>query len=111
MNDSSGQIFITVNQKNRFLLDALVELYGGTIYIMVKQGAFKWTCYKKNEILFLVNNYFKVNPSRSEKRVRLNMVEKFYELRKLHAHSATPNSVLGKVWKNFTVKWNQVVKK
>ena len=41
MNDSSGQIFITVNQKNRFLLDALVELYGGTIYIMVKQGAFK----------------------------------------------------------------------
>jgi hypothetical protein len=28
MNDLSGQLFITVSQKNKFLLDALVELYG-----------------------------------------------------------------------------------
>jgi hypothetical protein len=41
MNESSGQLFITVSQKNKFLLDALVELYGGKIYVMVKQGAFK----------------------------------------------------------------------
>ncbi|HEY0629762.1 MAG TPA: hypothetical protein VGD23_10585 [Sphingomicrobium sp.] len=41
MNDISGQLFLTVSQKNRFLLDALVELYGGNIYPMVKQGAFK----------------------------------------------------------------------
>jgi hypothetical protein len=34
-------LFITVSQKNKFLLDALVELYGGKIYAMVKQGAFK----------------------------------------------------------------------
>lgn len=111
MNEASGQLFITATQKNRFLLDALVELYGGTIYAMSKEGAFKWTCYKKKEILSLVNNYFKVNPSRSEKLVRLNMVNKFYELRGQHAHSATPNSVLGKVWKNYTIKWNQVVGK
>jgi len=42
MNESSGQLFITVSRrppaslqgamKNKFLLDALVELYGGTIY-------------------------------------------------------------------------------
>lgn len=111
MNELSGQLYITVSQKNKFLLSALVELYGGSIYVMVKQGAFKWTCYRKNDILSLANNYFKVNPSRSEKRVRLNMVNKFYELRRLHAHSATPNSVLGKVWKNFTIKWNEVVNK
>ena len=90
-------------------MDALVELYGGTIYAMVKQGAFKWTCFRKNEILSLVNNYFKVNPSRSGKKVRLDMVNKFYELRGQHAHNATPNSVLGKVWKNYAIKWNQVV--
>lgn len=41
MNDLSGQLFITVSQKNNFLLSALVELYGGSIYVMVKQGAFK----------------------------------------------------------------------
>jgi hypothetical protein len=32
LNDASGQMFITAVQKNRFMLDALVKLYGGTIY-------------------------------------------------------------------------------
>ena len=41
MNDKSGQLFITASQKNKYILDALVELYGGTIYPMVKVGAFK----------------------------------------------------------------------
>ncbi len=111
MNDASGQLFITASQKNRFLLDPLVELYGGKIFVMSKVSAFKWTCFRKNEILSLVNDYFKVNPSRSEKLVRLKMANKFYELRQLHAHKATPNSVLGKAWKIYCVKWNQVVNK
>lgn len=54
LNDDSGQIFITASQKNRFILEALVELYGGTIYSMVKQEAFKWTCFKKKEVLSLM---------------------------------------------------------
>jgi len=41
LNEASGQIFLTATQKNRFILEALVELYGGAIYPMVKQGAFK----------------------------------------------------------------------
>jgi len=109
MNELSGQIFITASQKNRFILDDLVKLYGGQIYVMVKQGAFKWTCFKKNEIISLINDYFNVNPSRSGKLVRLNMVSKYYELRVLHAHKGTPGSVLGKVWKIFKVKWDNVV--
>lgn len=111
MSDASGQLFITASQKNRFLLDPLVELYGGKISVMCKIGAFKWTCYKKSEILSLVNDYFKVNPSRSGKLARLKMANKFYELRQLHAHKATPGSVLGKAWKNYSIKWNQVVSK
>ena len=110
LNDSSGQIYITATQKNRFLLDDLVKLYGGTIYVMAKQGAFKWTCFRKNEILCLVNDYFKVNPCKSEKLIRLNITEKFYELRKIHAHSAKPDTVLGKVWKDYMFKWNSVIK-
>jgi hypothetical protein len=78
---------------------------------MAKQGAFKWTCFRKNEVIALANDYFKVNPCRSEKLVRLNLVDKFYELRRLHAHSATPNSVLGKTWKNYMVKWNSITVK
>lgn len=109
LNDASGQMFITATQKNRFILDALVKLYGGTIYPMVKQGAFKWTCYKKTEVLSLINEYFKINPCRSEKMVRINMVNKFYELRKLHAHKGSAGSVLGKTWKHFLIKWNSIV--
>jgi hypothetical protein len=41
MNEKSGQLFITATQKNRYILEALVVLYGGTIYPMVKVGAFK----------------------------------------------------------------------
>jgi len=40
-NELSGQIFITASQKNKLLLDPLVELYGGTIYTMTKVNAFK----------------------------------------------------------------------
>jgi hypothetical protein len=43
-----------------------------------------------------VNDYFKVNPCRSEKLTRLTMAKRFYELRQLHAHTASPNSDLGK---------------
>lgn len=111
LNDKSGQIFITASQKNKFILDDLVKLYGGQIYTMVKQDAFKWTCFRKKEVLSLVNDYFKVNPCRSEKLKRLTMANKFYELRQLHAHSASPNSDLGKVWKHFLIKWNSLVNK
>ena len=109
LSEASGQIFITATQKNRFILEALVELYGGIIYPMVKQGAFKWTCFRKREVLSLVNNYFKINPCRSEKIVRINMVDKFYELRKLHAHKSSAKSVLGKTWKHFLIKWNSIL--
>ena len=78
---------------------------------MIKQEAFKWTCYKKKEILSLVNDYFKVNPCRSEKMLRINMVDKFYEFRNLHAHKASANSVLGKAWKHYLIKWNSIVSK
>jgi len=111
LKDKSGQIFITASQKNRFILNALVELYGGQIFTLVKQNAFKWTCFRKNEVLSLVNDYFKVNPCRSEKLTRLTMAKRFYELRQLHAHTASPNSDLGKAWKYFQVKWNSLMDK
>ena len=81
LNETYEQIFITATQKNKFMLEALVELYGGSIYPMIKQEAFKWTCFKTQEILFLVNNYFKINPCKSYKMVRINMVYKFYEFK------------------------------
>jgi len=111
LNDVSGQILITASQKNRLLLEPLVELYGGTIYPMIKQEAFKWICFKKKEVLSLVDDYFKFNPCRSEKIMRINMVNRFYELRNLHAHKASPDSVLAKAWKHYLIQWNSLVSK
>jgi len=66
---------------------------------------------KKKEVLSLVDDYFKFNPCRSEKIMRIHMVNKFYELRNLHAHKASPDSVLGKAWKHYLIQWNSLVSK
>lgn len=105
------EIFLSITHNNRFILDALVELYGGEIYPLVKQEKFQWVCHSKKEILSLVNDYFKVNSCRSEKLTRLTMVNRFYQLRQLHAHTASPNSDLGKAWKHFLVKWDSLMSK
>ena len=71
---------------------------------MVKEGAFKWTVYKKDKIIKLLE-YFKINPSRSAKNKRLELLINYYELRNLKAHIATSNSLLGKSWKKFIKNW------
>jgi len=105
LNLLSDQILITVSQKNKFLLDSLVSLYGGTIYPMVKINAFKWTVFRKNEIISLLN-YFEKCPSMSAKHNRLKLIPKYLELRSLKAHKALPDTLLGKAWTSFMKKWN-----
>ena len=104
LNLLSSQAFITASQKNKFLLDSIVSLYGGTIYPMLKVGAFKWTVFRKDEITKLLA-YFEVNPSRSAKHKRLKLLVNYYELKKLKAHIASSNSLLCKNWKMFIKKW------
>jgi len=105
LNLLSDQIFITVSQKNKLLLDSLVSLYGGTIYPMVKTGSFKWTVFRKDEILSLLN-YFEKCPSISVKHNRLKLIPKYLELRNFKAHKALPDTLLGKAWTGFLKKWN-----
>ncbi len=100
----SSQVFITASQKNRFILDELVNLYGGSIYPMVKVGAFKWTVFRKDEITKLIE-YFNVNPSKSAKQKRLKLLDKYYNLRSQKAHLASPNSLLTKNWNKFLKDW------
>jgi hypothetical protein len=96
-------MFITATQKNKYLLDLLSELYGGTVY--TQQNSFKWTVYKKAYILSLLN-YFKLYPSRSEKHNRIEAIKYYYEIKELKAHLALDNSILGNTWKNVLFKWN-----
>jgi len=107
LNLLSSQMLITASQKNKFLLDMLVELYGGTVYI--QKESFKWVVFKKAEINNLLN-YFILCPSRSAKHNRLKSISRYYELRELKAHLASENSILGKAWKKFLLKWSKFEK-
>ena len=103
LNIKSSQLLISVSQKNRYILNDLENLYGGTIY--VEKTSFKWLIYKKAEIINVLN-YFNVCPSRSAKLNRIKAINRYLELRKFKAHLATDNTILGKAWKKFILRWN-----
>jgi hypothetical protein len=105
LNLASSQIFITAAQKNKLMLDPLVELYGGTIYVSKGTEQFKWMIYRKNEITHILD-YFELYPPRSVKFARIKLIPKYMELRGLGAHKSPENSVLGKAWKQFLIKWD-----
>jgi hypothetical protein len=105
LNLQSDQLFITATQKNKYLLDPLKELYGGQIYVISKVAAFKWTLFRKEEIIYFVNNYIKLYPLKSAKHFRFLLLPKYFELRSLKAHLAPENTILGKAWKEFLNNW------
>lgn len=86
-------MFITASQKNKYILEPLLDLYGGSLYI--QKESFKWVVYKKPEILKLLD-YFNMCPSRSAKHNRLKAINRYHELRDLKAHLASSESILGK---------------
>jgi hypothetical protein len=104
LNLASSQLFITASQKNKSILEPLMDLYGGTIYI--QKESFKWVVYKKLEIIKLLD-YFNICPSRSAKHNRLKAIKRYLELRDLKAHLASPFSILGKIWTKFLVRWEK----
>jgi hypothetical protein len=106
INSSNWELSISAGQKTSEILQPLVELYGGYIYIdRGGHGSFKWYVTKKEDILNLIE-YFKKCPSRSAKNNRLHLIPKFYELKNMKAHIALSGSLLAKSWNTFIKKWN-----
>jgi LAGLIDADG endonuclease len=106
INKTNTQLSISVSQKTTQVLEPLIELYGGSIYIdRGKSDSFKWYITKRETILSLIE-YFKIFPSRSGKNSRLHLIPKFYELIDLKAHKAPENSLLNKSWLIFSSKWS-----
>jgi hypothetical protein len=104
LNLLSSQMLFTAGQKNKYLLDILCELYGGSVYI--EKTSFKWVVSKKSEVIKLLE-YFKICPCRSAKLNRINAVHKYIELRELKAHLAGDTTILGKAWKIFLLRWEK----
>lgn len=81
-NEASGQVFISISQKNRHLLESLIALYGGRIDILSpKIEAFKYVVYRKAELFNLIDNYFSKYPLKTEKMKRIKLIKEFYIFR------------------------------
>lgn len=105
INKTNTQLSISASQKTAEVLQPLVELYGGNIFIdKGSSQSFKWYITKREDILKLIE-YFKNYPSRSAKNNRLHLVPKYNELRDLKAHKALPGTYLEKSWQYFYAKW------
>jgi len=105
INQTNTQLSISVSQKTSELLQPLIELYGGNIYIdKGSSQSFKWYITKREDILKLIE-YFKIYPSRSAKQNRLHLIPKYYELKDIKAHKALTGTFLNKSWQYFYNKW------
>jgi hypothetical protein len=102
----SIQVFITISQKGRELLDKLVPIYGGVVKSSNKnETAFKWIVSKKSDVLNLIDNYFHWNNCVSAKNKKFGMVKQFYFLSSIGAVNATEDSVLEKSFNQFVERW------
>lgn len=105
-NKQSMQVFITVTQKGRELLDILVPVYGGVVRSSNKNAtAFKWTVSKKMDVLNLIDNYFHWNNCVSAKNKKFGLVKHFYYLSSIGALKAPEDSVLGRSFISFVKRW------
>jgi len=78
INEESNQLILSITQKNKYLLDPLIRLYGGRVVILDSKEAFQYFIYRKKEILDLLDNYFKNFPLKSSKKNKLNLIKNFY---------------------------------
>ena len=105
INQTNTQLYISASHKTFEILQPLIELYGGNIYMdKGSSQSFKWYTTKREDILKLIE-YFKIYPSRSAKKNRLHLIPKYYELKDLKAHKALTGTFLNKSWQYFNNKW------
>ena len=104
-NEASGQTFIGLTQKNKYLLEPLILIYGGRIDISSpKIEAFKYVIYRKAELFNLIENYFINYPLKTEKMKRVNLIKDFYLL---IIHRKSLDIQKFNEWVKFKDKWEK----
>ena len=106
INKTTGQVSITITQKTKEMLEYIIEIYGGSIYIDRTSNNYKWYISNKENILNFIE-YIKSHPSRSMKKNRLHLLPRILELRQLGAIKATADNkpLLHKSWSIIMKKW------
>ena len=105
LNLIGNELDIIIVQKEKYVLDSIASIYGGEVLETRRKDHFGWVVYKKNEVLNLLN-YFNKYKLQSENALRIQLINKYYELDSLGAKKAPEDSELGKKWKEFINEWN-----
>jgi hypothetical protein len=103
-DDKKNQVFITISQKNKYLLEPLIHIYGGTIEINSKKEVFKYIIFKKKEQFKLVDDYFNKYPLKTKKQNKVNLIKDFY-LYKIDKNNKDINKL--EKWLFFFKKWEK----
>lgn len=106
-SESSGQVFISISQKNKYLLEPLIHTYGGRVDISsTKKEAFKYVIYRKAELFNLIDNYFSKYPLKTVKMKRVNLIKQFYLVR---LSKKNEDVVKFNEWVKFKDKWEKYI--
>lgn len=99
---------LTISVTNKYLQDVqeYKNILGGNIYFDKSQnGYYKWSIQSKDIVLNFINDYIKINPSRTLKINKLYLSKEFYNLKELKAYNKSSDSIQYKAWLNFENKW------
>ena len=101
-NEASGQVFIGISQKNKYLLEPLIHIYGGRVDISSpKVEAFKYVIYRKAELFNLIDNYFNKYPLISSKYLDYLDWLHVFNLQETHSLTTLYLEEAIKIRKNF----------
>jgi len=109
IDEKSGQLTISVTQKNIYLLEPLQKIYVGKIDIVRSKGeVFKYSIFKKEEVLNLVDVYFQICPLKSSKALKINLIKDFYLLEPYRNLDVNKIDKFNQ-WIQFKNKWDKIV--
>nr|YP_009355404.1 LAGLIDADG homing endonuclease-like protein [Coccocarpia palmicola]ARB49958.1 LAGLIDADG homing endonuclease-like protein [Coccocarpia palmicola] len=106
LNEQCDQLILSITLKNRLLLDPLNKLFMGRVKILNSKDAFKYSIFRKNEILDLIDNYFSKYPLISNKAHKLKIIKDFYLYNNYKEELNKPDKLYK--WINFKNKWDKL---
>lgn len=105
LNESSGQVKISITQKNIYLLNPLINLYGGRIDPCdSKVQAFKYIIYRKEQLFNIIDRYFSTYKLKTLKQNRVNLIKTFYTVR---INDQNKDVCKLNEWVKFKEKWDK----
>ncbi len=99
---------LTISVTNKLLVDVIEykNVFGGNVYFDKGQnGYYKWSIQSITDIDSF-KAYLLKYPSLSNKKQRLFLIDKYFELKGIRVYSTLHGTTLAKAWQIFNDKWN-----